>query len=139
MWLLDTIRTWVKKWKDTVVDTTTKVGNYMEEKSATLVDKLPGADAIKTKAATYTEKTVDRIGHETKDMIKEGHEFIDSHMKKHPEAATPADATKTEPVATTIDTPQVAEKVEAKVEVHEDKKVEEEHASSKKAPAHKKK
>ena len=107
MWLLDSIKTRVKKWTDTIIEKTAKVGNYMEEKSATLIEKVPGGHEFKEKAAVYTEKTVDRIGSETKEMIKEWHEFVDSHMKKS--AATTE--TKVETVAPVVTAPVATDSV----------------------------
>lgn len=130
MWLFDSIKAWVKKGTDTVIDTTAKVGNYMEEKSSTLMEKVPGGHEFKEKASTYTEKAVDRIGTETKEMIKEGHEFVDSHMKHE---AKPADTIV--PPVTPVES--VAPVVEV-VPIDENKVVEKEHTEPKKSHTHKK-
>jgi hypothetical protein len=43
----------------------------MEEKASTLVEKVPGGHDFKQKATAFTEKAVDGIGAEIKDMVKE--------------------------------------------------------------------
>ena len=103
MWLFDSLKTRVKKWTDTVIDTTAKVWNFMEEKSATLMEKVPGWHDLKEKAAEYTEKAVDRVGTETKEMIKEWQGFIDSHIKK---ADTTTPETKAEVATPTVIAPE---------------------------------
>ena len=132
MWLFDAIKTRVKKWTDTVIDTTAKVGNYMEEKWATLMEKVPGGHNLKEKAATYTEKAVDRVGSETKEMIKEWQWFIDSHMKKDTKTV---DTTASISVAVVEPIVPVVEKAH----VEEKKTIEKKHTESKKSHPHKKK
>lgn len=125
MWIFDTLKNWVKKGTDTVIDTTAKVGNFMEEKSATLVEKVPGGHDLKVKAEKYTEQAVDRVGNETKDMIKEWQDFIESHLKK-------ADTPETTTVSPTEATASPVAEPEKKV-------VEKEATEPKKSHSHKKK
>jgi hypothetical protein len=83
----------------------------MEEKASTLVEKVPGGHNFKEKATAFTEKAVDGIGAEVKDMIQEGHEFIDAHIKK--EAHTKPDATVVAPQPVVASIP-VQEKIDEK-------------------------
>ncbi len=139
MWLFDSIKNRVKKWTDTVIDTTAKVGNFMEEKSATLIEKVPGGHEFKEKASVYTEKTVDRIWTETKEMIKEWHEFVDSHMKKAETPTTEATTATPTPVAEVATIPEVkTEVVEETHDTHK-KEVEKKAHTTKKPHTHTKK
>lgn len=127
MWLFDSLKARVKKWTDTVIDTTAKVWNFMEEKSATLMEKVPWGHELKEKASEFTEKAVDRVWTETKEMIQEWQWFIESHLKKND--ITP----ESKPVAATTDAaPTTISEPEKKV-------VEKEATEPKKSHPHKKK
>jgi hypothetical protein len=82
MWFIDTLRNRVKKWTDTVIETWTKVGKFVEEKSDLVIEKIPGWKDLSEKASHFAEDAVNRVWKESQDLIKSGEKFIDSHTKK---------------------------------------------------------
>lgn len=81
MGIMDTMRWWIKTWTEKVSKATENVGDFIEKKASTLVDHIPGGKTFKEKANTYTEKTVNRIGDETKTMVKEWKDAVEKFQQ----------------------------------------------------------
>jgi hypothetical protein len=104
MWFIDTLRNRVKKWTDTVIETWTKVGKFVEEKWDLVIEKIPGWKDLSEKASHFAEDAVNRVWKESQDLIKSWEKFIDTHTKKTwpandtpPAAEKPTDTMSTTP------------------------------------------
>lgn len=104
MWFIDTLRSRVKKWTDTVIETGTKVGKFVEEKWDLVIEKIPWGKDLSEKASHFAEDAVNRVGKESQDLIKSGEKFIDTHTQKTPSTDTAPTSEKPSETASSSET-----------------------------------